>query len=189
MRRDRFLLSDLCLSDFIRLYVCLSASLRGCLCLFHSLPLNPIPSFSLSFSIKLHYVHMSVSISPQHRYIYSNYARDTKNASPPQGIVRLDLELGTESTWIGTPDEFLGEPLYAKRKNTSEFILLCYTLISSSFVSIFTPIFMVDFSLCSFYFLRYSSHFIYLSYHHFDFSFIYLTYLSLSLSLSRSRCC
>lgn len=63
------------------------------------------------------------SVNPQvsckkHRYIYASYGRDPTQASPPQGLIKLDVESGTEQTWIGEPDEFLGEAIFAPRKNT-----------------------------------------------------------------------
>ena len=53
----------------------------------------------------------------QHQYIFANYARDSVHASPPQGIIKLDVNAGTETSWIGSPDEFLSEPVFAKKNN------------------------------------------------------------------------
>lgn len=64
----------------------------------------------------------------QHRYVFSNYARDPVNASPPQGIVKLDTLKGTEDSWIGDADQYLSEPLFAKKKGAGKdiFILLVF---------------------------------------------------------------
>ena len=58
----------------------------------------------------------------QHRYIYANYARDMVHASPPQGLLKIDVDRGTEESWIGTPDEYLGECIFAPKKNSSTFL-------------------------------------------------------------------
>ena len=38
------------------------------------------------------------------------------HASPPQGIVKLDVLEGTEESWIGDADQYLSEPMFAKKK-------------------------------------------------------------------------
>ena len=77
----------------------------------------------------------------QHRYIFGNYGRDHMHASPPQGIIKLDVLKGTESSWIGTADEYLGEPIFAKKKDARELYRLLYPLlfyfVSFFFISLF----------------------------------------------------
>ena len=41
------------------------------------------------------------------------------HASPPQGLLKIDVDRGTEESWIGTPDEYLGECIFAPKKNSS----------------------------------------------------------------------
>jgi hypothetical protein len=55
----------------------------------------------------------------EHRYVYASLARDRTNASPPQGLVKVDVRAGTEQVWEGTADEFLGEVVFAPKKNAA----------------------------------------------------------------------
>ena len=77
----------------------------------------------------LHYT--TPSHCTQHRYIFANYARDSVNASPPQGLIKLDVDAGTETTWMGGPDQFLSEPVFAKKKDAGNFFY-CADIMSSS---------------------------------------------------------
>jgi hypothetical protein len=60
--------------------------------------------------------------STQHKYIFANYARDSVHASPPQGIVKVDVIAGTETSWIGGADQYLSEPIFAKKSNAGNLI-------------------------------------------------------------------
>ena len=71
---------------------------------------------------KYKYNHRHKHNHTQHRYIYANYARDMVHASPPQGLLKIDVNRGTEESWIGTPDEYLGECIFAPKKNSSMFL-------------------------------------------------------------------
>jgi carotenoid cleavage dioxygenase-like enzyme len=50
------------------------------------------------------------------------------NASPPQGIVKMDLQKGTEDSWIGDADQYLSEPLFAKKKGAGKNIFHLFRL-------------------------------------------------------------
>ena len=84
--------------------------------------------FDIIFHILSDTRHFCFNLHHQHRYVFSNYARDPVNASPPQGIVKLDTLKGTEDSWIGDADQYLSEPLFAKKKGAGEdiFILLVF---------------------------------------------------------------
>ena len=71
---------------------------------------------------KQNHKHTHKHTHTQHRYIYANYARDMVHASPPQGLLKIDVDRGTEESWIGTPDEYLGECIFAPKKNSSTFL-------------------------------------------------------------------
>ena len=74
----------------------------------HPFTTNPSPSDPIPFPLIL---------STQHKYIFANYARDSVHASPPQGIVKVDVIAGTETSWIGGADQYLSEPIFAKKSN------------------------------------------------------------------------
>lgn len=55
-----------------------------------------------------------------HRYIYAA-AGGSAEITPPQGIVKLDLESNKRESWFPESYEFCGEPMYAPRQDeTSE---------------------------------------------------------------------
>ena len=104
-------------------------------CLLLRSPLLSFSSFSSLFSISLlcffslflftlSLPSSLILFSLQHRYIYSNYGRDLVSASPPQGILKVDVLAGTESSWIGAADEYLGEPIFAKKKDARKYRML-----------------------------------------------------------------
>lgn len=63
-------------------------------------------------------VNPSVSCQ-KHRYAYAVTGSCQEVATPYQGIIKFDLVSGTEEIWMGQSYEFIGEPIFAKKKSTS----------------------------------------------------------------------
>ena len=38
------------------------------------------------------------------------------------GLIKFDMETGTETKWLGEKDEFLQETIFATKKNAGEFV-------------------------------------------------------------------
>ena len=56
----------------------------------------------------------------QHRYVFASYGREAYPVSSPlQGVIKMDLLKGTEQTWIGAADEYLGD-FYIESTNLVE---------------------------------------------------------------------
>mmetsp|Transcript_2587 Transcript_2587/g.2693 ORF Transcript_2587/g.2693 Transcript_2587/m.2693 type:complete len:593 (+) Transcript_2587:54-1832(+) len=79
---------------------------------------------SWSFDIKklsdkqLEFSSINTKVSCQkHRYIYCTHNSGTTVTAPVKGLLKIDVELGIETAWMGMADEFLGEPVFAKRKD------------------------------------------------------------------------
>ncbi len=69
-------------------------------------------------STQLDFPSINPSVSCQkNRYVYANCGSSNVVSTPIQGVVKFDLEKMTETKWIGEPYEFLGEVVYAPRKN------------------------------------------------------------------------
>ena len=122
--KNSSLLPLICITPF---YTCCHSPFFPFSVTFFFFIFHTSPSFC-SHSLSRLLLHFSPLLSSplfhQHRYIYSNYGRDPVNASPPQGILKLDVLAGTESSWIGAADEFLGEPIFAKKKDAREYCML-----------------------------------------------------------------
>lgn len=59
----------------------------------------------------------SEASAQRHRYVYAAAGAMGEDVTPPQGIVKYDVESGTrEGSWFPEPHEFCGEPMYAQRR-------------------------------------------------------------------------
>ena len=136
LKRYRSLLLLLCPFPFVSYSYCSSFSSHSLALPWLALPSSTLPPSLFLFTLSLFHFTLSLFHSPllsssslihfslQHRYIYSNYGRDLVSASPPQGILKVDVLAGTESSWIGAADEYLGEPIFAKKKDARKYRML-----------------------------------------------------------------
>ena len=56
----------------------------------------------------------------KHRYVYTAAGCMGEDVSPPQGIVKFDLEGSARESWFPESYEFCGEPMYAPREGGDE---------------------------------------------------------------------
>lgn len=56
--------------------------------------------------------------SRRHRFVYASCGSSDSSSSPLQGLVKMDLEEGTEQRWFGGTHEYLGECIFAPRKES-----------------------------------------------------------------------
>jgi len=70
-------------------------------------------------STEVLFTFLRLCVSPHFpgRYIYATYMRDPHKASPPQGLLKIDVADGKETSWMGSADEYLGEVVFAPKKN------------------------------------------------------------------------
>mmetsp|Transcript_10997 Transcript_10997/g.17939 ORF Transcript_10997/g.17939 Transcript_10997/m.17939 type:complete len:167 (+) Transcript_10997:355-855(+) len=55
----------------------------------------------------------------QNRYVFATAGCDPNKSAPPQGLIKLDLQQGTETKWTPPPHEFIGEVVFASKKNAA----------------------------------------------------------------------
>ena len=69
--------------------------------------------------IGLDFTSVSPHVSCQeHRYIYATCGAATDEASPPQGVVKIDVQNSSaEQKWLPEPHEWLGESIFAPRQH------------------------------------------------------------------------
>eukprot|EP01035_Chromulina_nebulosa_P019314 gene19314-25177_t len=71
------------------------------------------------------YINDFASVNPdyvgqKHRYVYSQASPDFYTSCPLKGLLKVDIETRTDQAWFGEIYEFLGEPLFIKKKNQEQ---------------------------------------------------------------------
>lgn len=59
-------------------------------------------------------------VCKKHRFVYASAGSDLTKSSPFQGLVKVDIEQGKETSWFPEPHQFLGEPCFVNKQRNSE---------------------------------------------------------------------